>query len=74
MSITPGVPCVKIITVAFECLHLVEGGVCEHVVVKADARGEDGGGRGDGGDGGRRAVRQQDVSLWTVQRNLLCGL
>ena len=32
--------------------HLVKRGVCEHVVVgEADARGDDGGGRGDGGDG-----------------------
>lgn len=47
--------------------------MCEHVVVGvANARGDDGRGRGDGGDGGRWAIGQQNVSLWTVQRNLLC--
>jgi len=57
------------------CTHLVEGGVCEHVIMgEAEAGGEDGDGGGDGGDGGRRAIRQQDVPLRTVQRNLLCGL
>lgn len=55
------------------CSHLVEGGVCEHVVV-AEAGRDDGEGRGDGGDGGGRTVRQQDVSLRTVQGNLFCGL
>lgn len=60
-----------------ESAHLVEGRVCEHVVVAdGDAGGDDGGGRGDGGDGGRRSVRQQHLSLGTVQRDLLrrlCG-
>ncbi len=54
---------------------LIEGGVCEHVVMgEAEARGDDRGGRCDGGDGRRRAVGQQDVPLRTVQRNLLRGL
>lgn len=51
-----------------ELRHLVEGGVCEHVVVnERDARGDDGGGRADGGDGGRRSVGQQHFSLGAVQ-------
>lgn len=37
--------------------HLVEGRVREHVIVAdGDAGGDDRGGRGDGGDGGRRPV------------------
>lgn len=57
------------------CVYLVKWGVCKHVVVRdADARGDDGGGRCDGGDGGWRPIGKQDVSLRAVQRNLLCGL
>lgn len=56
-------------------LYLVKGGVCKHVVMReADARGDDRGGRCDGGDGRWWPVREQDVPLRTVQRNLLCGL
>lgn len=55
--------------------HLVKRGVRKHVVVReTDARGDDRGGRCDGGDGGGRPVGQQDVSLRAVQRDLLCGL
>lgn len=56
-------------------MYLVKGGVCEHVVVReADSRGDDRGGRCDGGDSRGRPVGEQDVPLRAVQWNLLCGL